>query len=156
MDWAPSTTRPVAAGLPFPVSADVTVVPPPIAMVDLTETRPGTSAGTAMFLIGAIKYQVTVEPYWGTLQAAAYRLRHRIVSLWGYQASAQDFLIVSYSGLYGLQGDFRAAGRSGTYAVFVVGGLRIELTASGTDPQVRDKLPAIDTSTRSLAYHPTR
>jgi hypothetical protein len=152
VDRVPPTSRPVAAGLPFPVGAGVTVVPPPTAMVDLTETRPGRNAGTALFLIGAIRYQIRVVPYWGTLEAAAFRLRDRIVSLWGYQATTWDFLITSYSGLYGRQGGFTAPGRSGSYTVFVVDGLRIEITVNGADTQVRAKLPGIDASTRSLAY----
>jgi hypothetical protein len=152
VEWAPATSRPVAAGIPFPVGAGVTVVPPPTAMVDLTQTRPG----TALFLIGAIRYQVRIAPYWGSLEAAANRLRDRIVSIWGYQASAWNFLITSYSGLYGRQGDFSAPGRSGSYTVYVVDGLRIEVTVNGADPQVRAKLPGLDASTRSLAYHRTR
>ncbi len=151
-DRVPPTSRPVAAGFPYPVAEGVSVVPPPTAMIDLTETRPGTRTGTALFLIGAIRYQVTVGPYWGTLDGAADLLRDRIVSLWGYQANAVDYLITSYTGLFGRQGEFTAPGRSGSYTVFVVDGLRIELTVNGSAAQVRAKFPGIETSTRSLAY----
>jgi hypothetical protein len=149
-------SRPVAVGIPYPVGAGVTVVPPPDSVVDLAQTRPGASRGTALFLAGAIRYLVVVTPYSGSLEGAGYRLRNKIISTRGYQVTARDNLVMTASGLSGRQGGYTAPGRSGLYAVFVVDGLSIEVTVSGTDPQLRDALNGIEASTRSIAYQRMR
>lgn len=145
-------SRPVAAGVPYWIGAGVSVVPPPDSHVDLTETRPGTSRGTALFLIGAVRYLVVVGPYSGSLENAAERLRNKITLTRGYQVAGRDSAVTTDGGLTGRQGGYTAPGRSGRYAVFVVDGLGIEVTVSGTDPQLRSALDTIEASTRSLVY----
>jgi hypothetical protein len=152
VDHALPASRPVTAGARYEIGARVSVVPPPGSMVDLTETRPGSNRGTALFLIGVIRYLVVVSPYQGDLDAAADRLRDKITSTRGYQVTGRESVVTTGSGLTGRQGGYTAPGRIGRYAIFVVDGLDIEVTVSGTDPALRAALDGIETSTRSLAY----
>jgi hypothetical protein len=152
VDRALPASRPVAAGQPYQVGAGVTVVPPPDAMVDLTETRPGITQGTTLFLVGGIRYLIVVTPYTGTLDAATTRLRDKITSTRGYQVTGDESRVSTTSDLVGEQGGYTAPGRIGRYAVFVVDGLAIEVTVSGADLELRDAFDGIEASTRSIAY----
>jgi hypothetical protein len=154
IDRALPASRPVAAGQPYQVGAGVTVVPPPGAMVDLTETRPGITQGTTLFLVGGIRYLIVVTPYAGTLASATARLRHKITSTRGYQVTGRESRVTTTSGLAGEQGGYTAPGRIGRYAVFVVAGLSIEVTVGGADLELRTAFSLIETSTQSIAYSP--
>ncbi len=156
VDRALPASRPVAEGVPYPVGAGVSVVPPPDAQVDLTGTRPGNNRGTALFLIGTIRYMIVVAPYSGSVGEAAERLRNKITLTRGYQVTGRDSVVTTDAGLTGRQGGYTAPGRSGRYAVFVVDGFGIEVTVSGTDPQLRAALDGVEASTRSLAYRGSR
>ncbi len=156
IDRALPASRPVAAGVPYSIGAGVSVVPPADSEVDLAGTRPGNNRGTALFLIGTIRYMVVVAPYSGSVEGAAERLRNKITLTRGYQVTGRDSIVKTDSGLTGRQGGYTAPGRSGRYAVFVVDGLGIEVTVSGTDPQLRAALDRVEASTRSLAYRESR
>ncbi len=156
VDRALPASRPVATGIAYPIGAGVSLVPPPGAQVDLTETRPGSSRGTALFLIGTIRYLVVVAPYSGGLEEAAERLRSKITQTRGYQVTGRDSLVTTEDGITGRQGGYAAPGRSGRYAVFVAGGLSIEVTVSGADPQLRAAIKGVEASTRSIAYRGSR
>jgi hypothetical protein len=144
-------SRTATAGLPYPVTAGVSVVPPAQSTLDLPGTRPGMTQGTASFLIGPVRYLVVVSPYAGTVDRA-YGMRDSIISSPGYQVTGRDCYFVTNSGLTGRWGRFGAWGWSGVYAVFVVNGLRIEVTASGTDARLNLELDGIQASMRTLAY----
>jgi hypothetical protein len=145
-------SRTATAGLPYPVSAGVSVVPPAQSTLDLPGTRPGMTQGTASFLIGPVRYLVVVSPYAGTVDRAAHGMRDSIISSPGYQVTGRECYFVTNSGLTGRWGRFGAWGWSGVYAVFVVNGLRIEVTASGTDARLNLELDGIQASMRTLAY----
>jgi hypothetical protein len=138
--------------LPYPVTARVSVVPPADSTVDLAVTRPGPTRGTASFLMGPVRYLVVVRPYQGTTDGAAADARGKIISSPGYQVTAQDCYFVTDSGLLGRWGRFGAWGWSGVYAVFVVSGLSIEMTATGTDARLNLELDGISKSMRTLTY----
>jgi hypothetical protein len=55
-------------------------------------------------------------------------------------------------GLTGLQGGYTAPGRGGRYAVYVTGGLTIEVTVAGADPDLDRTLPQIEASARTLRH----
>ena len=78
LDSALPADRPVRTDQPYPVGAGVTVVLPRDAVLDVTGTRPGDTAGTALFRIGPVRYAIAVQPFDGTLDAAANRMRQRI------------------------------------------------------------------------------
>ncbi len=151
-DGALPADRPVRADRPYPVSADVTVVPPRGAVLDVTGTRPGDEEGTVLFRIGPVRYAIAVQPYDGPLDMAAARLRQRITGTAGYQVTGGQSTVATGSGLPGLQGGYTAPGRGGRYAVYVAGDLTIEVTVSGAELDLGRTLPAIEASTSTIRY----
>jgi hypothetical protein len=154
LDHALPADRAVASDRPYTIGGGVTVVPPPGARIDVTETRPTDDAGTALFRLGPVRYRITVQPFDGDLSAAAVRLRQRITGTAGYQVTGTELTVATVTGLAGLQGGYTAPGRGGRYAVFVADGHTIEVTVSGADLDLGRTLPAIDASTRTLRYDP--
>jgi hypothetical protein len=146
--------RPVPTDRPYAVGGGVTVVPPPGARIDVTETRPDDDAGTVLFRLGPVRYLITVRRFDGDLTAAADGLRQRLTGTAGYQVTGTELTIATGSGLAGLQGGYTGPGRGGRYAVFVADGRTIEVTVSGADLDLGRTLPAIDESTRTLRYDP--
>ncbi|HEY0000375.1 MAG TPA: hypothetical protein VGB74_07970 [Actinoplanes sp.] len=144
--------RAVSAAQPYPVGAGVTVIPPPGATVDVSETRPGDDGGTALFRLGPVRYAIAVRPFAGDLAVAAARLRERITGTSGYQVTGDQRAVHTDNGLPGLQGGYTAPGRGGRYAVFVTAGLTIEVTISGNDLDLGRTLPQIENSTRTLRH----
>ncbi len=142
--------RPVRSDEPYPIGADVTVVPPPGAVLDVTGTRPGDREGTVLFRIGPVRYAIAVRPFDGTLDMAADRLRRRITGTPGYQVTGDQLAIATGSGITGLQGGYTAPGRGGRYAVFVAANRTVEVTVSGAEMDLGRTLPAIEASTRTL------
>jgi hypothetical protein len=148
--------RTVTAEEPFAVGAGVSLHPPPGAVLDVTGTRPGAAEATALFRIGPVRYAIAVQPYDGTLPAAAARLRRRITDTSGYQVTGTQLAVATASGLAGLQGGYAANGRGGRYAVFLADRRTIEVTVSGADLDLGRTLPAIEASTRTLRYEGSR
>jgi hypothetical protein len=155
VDRALPAERPVRSDQPYPVAAGVSVVPPAGATIDVTGTRPGDTAGTALFRLGAVRYAIAVRPFAGDLATAAARLRKRITGTSGYQVTGAQLAVATLGGLNGLQGGYTAPGRGGRYLVFVVGGLTIEVTVSGGELDLARTLPRIETSTRTLRHDGT-
>lgn len=152
VDGALPAQRPVASGQPYPVGAGVSLVPPPGARVDLTRTRPGISRGTALFVRGAVRVHVAVAPFDGDLDQAAARLRVKITATRGYQVTGREVPVATASGLPGRQGGYTTPGGGGRYAVFLLGGLAVEVTASGSHVDLSRSLPEIQASTDSIRY----
>jgi hypothetical protein len=144
--------RPVRAGEPYLIGADVTVVPPRGAVLDVTGTRPGDRDATALFRIGPVRYAIAVRPFDGTLDMAAARLRQRITGTPGYQVTGGQLAIATRGGITGLQGGYTAPGRGGRYAVFVADSRTVEVTVSGSEMDLGRALPAIEASTRTLRF----
>lgn len=152
LDRALPAGRPVPADEPYEVGAGVFVVPPASALVDLTTTRPGRDRGRALFLIGAVRYVIVVEMFDGTLAEAVARLRCKIARNPGHRITDAEREVTTGAGLVGRQGGYAAPGRTGRYAVFVVAGRAVEVTASG-DPARLDQVVAdIERSTASITY----
>src|SRR5256885_3226145 len=84
IDRAVPGTRPVPPDQAYVVGGGVSVIPPPGAVLDVTRTRPRTDRGSALFVLGAVRYAVLVSPYTGDLTAAADRLRHRLHDAGGF------------------------------------------------------------------------
>src|SRR3954471_8785921 len=121
VDRALPGSEPVRAGAPYDVGAGVTVRPPAGALVDLARTRPAEDRGTAVFLIGAVRYAITVVPFDGGLAAAADQLRSPITATAGYQVTGAQPVVTTAAGLEGIQGGYTAPGPAGRYAVFLTG-----------------------------------
>jgi hypothetical protein len=152
LDDALPADRPVRTDQPYPIGGGVTIVPPRGAVMDVTGTRPGNDQGSVLFRLGPVRYSIVVQPFAGTLDAAATSLRQRIMSSSGYQVTGAQLAVATLSGIAGLQGGYTAPGQGGRYVVFVVDGHTIEVTISGADLDLGRHLPAIDASTRTLRY----
>lgn len=148
--------RPVRADRPYAIGAGVTVLPPAGAVLDVTGTRPGDDFGSVLFLLGQVRYAIVVQPFDGSLGAAAGKLRNKITETAGYQVTGAELAVATGTGLAGLQGGYTAPGRGGRYAVFVVDGLAIEVTVSGDDPDLGRRLAAIEASTGTLRHRAPR
>jgi hypothetical protein len=152
LDAALPSARPVSSAEPYPVGGGVTVVPPTGAVLDVTGTRPGDDTGSVLFRLGPVRYSIVVQPFDGTLDAAATSLRQRITASSGYQVTGAQLMVATHSGITGVQGGYTAPGQGGRYIVFVVDHRTIEVTVSGADLDLGGRLPAIDGSTRTLRY----
>ncbi len=152
LDRALPAERPVPDDQPYDIGGGVTVRLPPGTFVDVTRTRPRSDSGTALFLIGAIRYAVAVGPYAGNLPEAAERLRQRITGQRGYQVTGPEQSVATGTGLDGLQGGYTAPGRGGRYAVFLAGRHVVEVTVSGESVDLGRALPAVEATTRSIRY----
>lgn len=150
VDRALPGSEPVRAGVPYDVGGGVTLLPPADALVDLTRTRPAADRGTAVFVLGAVRYAITVAPFDGGLIAAAERLRARITGTAGYQVTGGQSAVATAAGMAGVQGGYTAPGRAGRYAVFLAGDLAVEVTVSGTDLELTHALPRIEAATGSI------
>lgn len=156
IDRALPAERPVAAHRPYVVGGGVSVVPPPGAMLDVTRTRPGARQGTALFVIGPVRYVIVVVPFDGDLDAATARLRRKITNAAGHQVTGSELAISTSTGLYGRQGGYTAPGRGGRYAVFLAARVSIEVTVSGSDAELNRVGEQISTSTQSITYRGPR
>lgn len=152
LDAALPAERPVRTDQPYEIGADVTVIPPRGAVLDVTGTRPGDTEGTVLFRIGPVRYAIVVRPFDGTLRTAATRLRQRITGTPGYQVTGDESVVATGSGLPGLQGGYTAPGRGGRYVVYVAGRRTIEVTISGADLDLGHTLPALEASARTIRY----
>ncbi len=142
--------RPLTAGEAFQVGAGVSVVPPTGALLDLTRTRPGATRGSALFLIGPVRYAMVAEPFIGSLTDATHRLRNKITNTRGYQVTGGDGALRTDTGIKGRQGGYASSGRDGWYAVYLADGVSVEVTVSGTQPGLRERMPAIERSMASI------
>jgi hypothetical protein len=152
LDRALPAQRPIGNGT-YPVGGGVTVTPPPDARLDVTLTRPGDTRGTAVFLVGSVRYVIVVTPFQGTLPEATERLRRKITAVRGHEITGQQFPVSTATGLAGVQGTYAAPGRGGRYLVFAGDGVAIEVTVAGAAPALRDALGAIEASTKTIAHH---
>jgi len=152
IDRALPADRPVTAGEPYQVGAGVTVIPPPHAMIDVTKTRPGQDRGTALFILDSVRFVIVVVPFGGTLDEAAVRLRRKITDTTGYQVAGNERRVATAEGVTGRQGSYTAPGRAGRYAVFVVDGLAVEVTLSGSGTRFDAALAPVTASMRSISF----
>jgi len=152
LDRALPAARPVPDGRPYEVGGGVSVIPPRGALVDVTKTRPGRDRGTALFLVGAVRFVIVVTPFPGTVADAAARLRAKITSTRGYQVAGAESAVVTRTGLAGRGGGYAAPGRTGRYSVFLVGGLAVEVTVSGGRADLGGALAGVAASIDTLRY----
>ncbi|MEH1123852.1 hypothetical protein [Micromonospora sp. CPCC 206061] len=152
LDRSLPADRPVSNARPYKVGGGVTVIPPSGAMIDVTQTRPGPRQGTVLFVLGNVRYVLVVTPFRGDLDAATDRLTRKIVRAGGQRVAGSERAVDTTAGLYGRQGDYTARDRGGRYTVFLVDGVSIEVTVSGSDTELSRVSAEIAASTRSIAY----
>jgi hypothetical protein len=144
--------RPVAADRPYLIDSRVTVLPPPGAVLDVTRTRPAADRGTALFLLGGVRYALTARPFSAGLAEAAAELRRKITAIHGYQITGREVRVRTAAGVDGWQGAYSSPGRVGQYAVFLAGGTAVEATVAGPDPDLHAALPTLQASIASIAF----
>jgi hypothetical protein len=154
LDRAVPAGRALAEGARYEVGANVTVVPPQLARVDASKTRPGPDRGTVLFTLGSVRYVIVVTPFEGPIEDAAAKLRAKIQATRGYQVTAGEGGVATESGIDGLAGGYTSPGKAGRYAVFLTNGVSIEVTVSGAEPELQRALTGIDDSIMSIAYGP--
>lgn len=135
VDAALPAYRALDAGKRYAVGGGVSLVPPPGAVLDLTATRPGPDRGSALFLFGGVRYAVVVQPFSGTLDAAADRLATKITSKAGYRLDP-DRHTVTVGDLPGITGDYAAGDRTGVYTVLLTDDRLVEITVAGPAAQM--------------------
>ncbi len=144
--------KPVAADRPYLVGGRVTVVPPPGASLDVTRTRPTQAQGAALFLLGGVRYALVAQPFSGNLAAAVADLRRKITAIHGYQITGREVPVRTAQGVAGWRGGYASPGRVGQYAVFLSGGISVEVTIAGADPDLHAALPALQASIASICF----
>jgi hypothetical protein len=156
LNRAVPAARPIAEGRPYEIGAGVTVLPPPGAALDVTRSRPGTDRGTALFLLGGVRYALTALPFDGDLSTAVAALRHEITALHGYQVTGVEVPARTSAGVAGRQGGYTSPGRVGQYSVFLYRGIAVQVTIAGADPDLRAALPAMQASVASIRFPAAR
>ena len=147
-------TYSVPAGVPYHVAGEVTVVPPPGAQYDATQTvtsRDGREGGV-LFVVGSARMTVSVTRFDGTLAQAAKLTRATITRARGYQALGRQGPTATSAGVAGLGGGYTAANGPGWYAVFVHDNLAVQVTFAGTDLPGSDQLEELLASAASIAF----
>lgn len=144
--------KPVAADRPYLIASRVSVVPPPGAALDVTRTRPAADRGTALFLLGGVRYALTARPFSGGLGAATAELRRTITAIHGYQITGREVRVHTARGVDGWQGAYSSPGRVGQYAVFLSGGTAVEATVAGADSDLHAALPALRASIATITF----
>jgi hypothetical protein len=151
LDHAVPANRSVPPDQPYRVGGGVVLIPPPGAHLDVSRTRPRTDRGSALFVLGTVKYAVVVSTYAGDLPGAAQRLVRRLHDSGGYRASGPTRTVTTAAGVPGLTGDLRGpGGRHGRYAVYLVADRLVEATATGSAAALALCLPAIDASLATI------
>lgn len=117
------------------VGHGVTVLPPAGSVVDLTRTVP--SRGQLVLDVGSVRIVLEAAPYQGSLAELAARLRRKIETNPGYQASQPDHPTRTDAGVPGLRGSYSTPGRVGLYAVFLSGGVGVEISFAGSEADLR-------------------
>jgi hypothetical protein len=150
LNRAIASARPVPAGTPYYVGAGVRLLPPPGAQVDVTKTTPGPTRGTALFLLGGVRYTVQAAPFDGGLEQAVAALRGKVTGVYGYQVTGAERPVHTDGGVAGRQGGYSSSGREGRYVVFLAAGTVVEVTFVGGDLELHDSLAALEASVRSI------
>lgn len=150
VDRAIPAERAVPPHQPYEVGGGVSVVPPAGALLDVTRTRPTARRGTALFLLGRVRYVIVVAPFDGDLDGAVDRLRRKVTSADGQLDAGLPAL--TGAGLTGHAGAYTTPDRAGWYAVFLAPEVSIEVTVSGTETELAAVEPAIEASVDSITY----
>ncbi|WP_203661480.1 hypothetical protein [Actinocatenispora rupis] len=127
--------RSVAAGQRLTVGRGVTVAAPPDAVLDVTKTQP--NLNRLVMSVHSVRVVIEADKYDGKLPGLSAKLRRKIQSNPGYQASQRDHPTSTSAGVPGLQGSYSTPGRIGTYAVFTRGGVGVEVSMAGAGTDVR-------------------
>ncbi|HEX4247528.1 MAG TPA: hypothetical protein VH008_06650, partial [Pseudonocardia sp.] len=145
--------RPVPADRPMALGAlPVTVVPPPGARLDATQTRP--RADTVQFLVGDVEYWLRASEYTGSLSELADRARRTREAELGFVSMEPDRAATTRQGAEGRQAGFVLAASTGHSAVFVADGIAVWVDVRGTPDEMARHSASIEASVATLTIGP--
>jgi hypothetical protein len=150
VDAALPDNRVIPAGSRITVGHGVSEVPPRGSLLDSAETSP--NDGRLVLEVHGARYRITVSPYEGTLREATVRLRERIGALPGYQITGPSYWLATDDGVVGMEGRFGSARRDGYFAVFVSGGLVVEVVAQGVGFALSGTLADVQRSVATIHF----
>lgn len=142
--------RPVTPGVRITVGSGVTVLPPSGSVVDVTHTFP--SRGILAVDLDGVRVLLEASHWPGDLAGLAARLRRKIQSNPGYQASAGQHEVHTTAGVPGLSGSYSSPGRDGRFLVFATGGIGVEVTLAGNQADLRQALSPVLTMVDSIRF----
>jgi hypothetical protein len=145
--------RPVPTDQPMALGAlPVTVVPPPGAQLDATQTRP--DQDTVQFLVGGVEYWLRASEYAGSLPELADRARRTREAERGFVSMEPDRDVSTRQGTPGRRAGFVLATATGHSAVFVADGIAVWVDVRGTSPDVAAHTAGIEASVATLTIGP--
>lgn len=150
LDRALPAGRSVAEGHRLPVGYQVTIAAAPHTVLDLTKTAP--ALHRIVLIVYSVRMVVESKKYHGGLAGLSDRLRRKIQSNPGYQASQRDHRTRTANGVAGLQGSYSTPRRVGMYAVFEHGGVGVEISLAGSEADLRRRNDALLAMVRSVRF----
>ena len=141
--------RPVPTDQPMALGAlPVTVVPPPGALLDATQTRPRDD--TVQFQVGDVEYWLRATKYTGSLPELADRARQTRAAEKGFVSMEPDRAATTRQGTPGRQAGFVLATATGHSAVFVGDGIAVWVDVRGTPLAMAEHTADIEASVATL------
>jgi len=119
-------------------------------VLDLARTAP--LLNRVVLSVNGVRVVVESSAYTGSLTELSARLRRKIQSNPGYQASQRDHPTRTTSGVPGLQGSYTTPGRIGMYAVFVHDDVGAEISIAGTQTDLHRNNEALLDMVASLTF----
>ncbi|MGA8116069.1 MAG: hypothetical protein WCA46_20615 [Actinocatenispora sp.] len=153
IDRALPAGKSMSAGERIPVGLTVSVAAPPHTVLDVTKTSP--SLNRVVMAVHSVRIVVEATRYEGTLAGLSARLRRKIQSNPGYQASQREHRTSTRTHVPGLQGSYSTPGRVGMYAVFEHDDVGVEISLAGTETDLRRGNDALVTMVRSIRFEAT-
>lgn len=135
LDGQLPSQRALPSGVRQAIGHGVTVLPPAGSVVDVTRTFP--SRGLLVLDVSSVRIVLEATPYHASLTDLAAQLRRKIQTNPGYQASQPDHPTRTTTGVAGLRGSYSTPGRVGLYAVFLSGGVGVEISFAGSEADLR-------------------
>jgi hypothetical protein len=143
------TERAVPADRPMALGAlPVTVVPPPGARLDSTQTRP--REDTVQFVVGGVEYWLRASEYTGSLPELADRARRTRSAEPGFVSMEPDRAATTRQGTAGRQAGYVLATASGHSAVFLADGIAVWVDVRGTPDALARHTSDIEASVATL------
>ncbi len=150
IDRALPAGRSVPVGRRMDVGLDVTVAAAPDTVLDVTRTVP--SLRRLVMIVRGVRVVIEASEYTGDLAGLSARLRRKIQSNPGYQASQREHRTRTLDGVPGLQSSYSTPGRIGLYAVFAHAGIGVEISLAGTETDLRRGNEELLSTVRSVRF----
>lgn len=119
-------------------------------VMDLAKTSP--ALHRVVLVVRGARVVAEASEYTGSPAGLAGQLRRKIRSNPGYQASGADHPTRTADGVDGLHGSYSTPGRVGMYAVFVHGGVGVQISIAGSVTDLRRNNDALLAMVHSVRF----